>query len=216
MLMQNSLETSRNKLHAQVDLLSKGFLRHVTSQPKFKMDGIIFRDGLISSLWQVWCFFCRDVIVKSTQGAVTARGSVATSHYSLLADAEIAFVARKIIRNEPINSIRPIGGSHLEPTWGDVSKAPVIVQGIGCTNSVNLIAGLSGTTSLRDLQACRNANAHIGPDTIASVKKIRQRYSDTILRHPSDMALWVDPSVNDFLWMVWSDDMKLASDVAIQ
>lgn len=214
--MPISLEDNRRRLNLEVDLLTGSFQRHVVQPSRYRLDRISRQEGLISSLWQAWGNFCREVIVHSAIGAITSNGVVTVSAFAARREAEITYCAREFAQGKVVGQVKALSSMRQEPTWGDVSKAALIIGGLNSSNSANLSAGLSGTVAIRDLQICRNACAHINFDTVRDVRDCRIRYSSSAFRHPSDMALWVDPSSNDFLWMLWCEDLKLSAQVAVQ
>src|SRR3546814_8226481 len=74
--------------------------------------------------------------------------------------------------------IRALHGSHLEPTWGDLTKANLIVTGIESTNQVQLLTAFGGGFAIKDLQLCRNASAHLTKDLLRDVNAAKVRYRD--------------------------------------
>lgn len=209
------LEQSKSKLHARIDIISSAFTRHIVNPPKRLVDKHAIQEGLISNLWQAWCYFCRDSIIKSAKGALTSNGVTTASPYAALSDMQIAYIARRASRNENFQPGPSLSGSWQEPTWGDISKISDIITGLSCSNQNSLTSGLVGTVALRDLQTCRNSSAHICASSIISARSCNVRYNQNMMNHPSDMALWIDPVSNDFLWTLWAEDMKLASEIAI-
>src|SRR3546814_1300568 len=74
---------------------------------------------------------------------------------------EIAYVAKLLAQGKSVSKIRALHGSHLEPTWGDLTKANLIVTGIESTNQAQLLTAFGGGFAIKDLQLCRNASAHL-------------------------------------------------------
>lgn len=214
--MPTYLEESKRRLHRQIDLLSGAFLRRVAEPPRFRIDRFSLQEGLVSSLWQAWNLFCREAIIQSAVGAVTSTGAATISSLRGRNASEVAYCARELAQGRPVAQVKALSTLRQEPTWGDVSKAVQIVTGLGCSNQSSLATGLAGTVSIRDLQTCRNACAHINSETLNEVAKCRVRYAASSFRHPSDMIVWVDPNSSDFLWMLWCEDLKVASEIAIQ
>lgn len=215
--MPISLESIQLKLQQRLRVLDSAFERQLIDQiAKYRVDKFAIQEGYISSLWQIWCKFSRDLFINSAQGAITQTGAVTTSPHAALGEMEIAFVAKKLSNRETINHIRPLQGSHQEHTWGDLSKMNLVATGIGCSNSPTILTALSACLRIEDLQLCRNASAHINNSTLQSVRASKVRYNDTKLRHPSDMIYWTDPTSNDFLWKSWIYEIELAAQFAIQ
>src|SRR3546814_1871622 len=79
---------------------------------------------------------------------------------------EIAYVAKLLAQGKSVSKIRALHGSHLEPTWGDLTKANLIVTGIESTNQAQLLTAFGGGFAIKDLQLCRNASAHLTKDLL--------------------------------------------------
>lgn len=136
-------------------------------------------------------------------------GAATTSPFAHLPESHLLFVAMKASNGKPPGTIKAIAGSHVEPTWGDIDKAISVVNGLNPSNASQILAGLSLATSASDLQLCRNANAHLGPDQFDRLKAARVRYLDTRLMHSTDMCVWVDPATEGYLWDTWIDELNL-------
>lgn len=134
--MPISLDSIRSKLNQRVSVLDSGFDRHLINPVvRRQIDKFALQEGYVSALWQAWCGFCRDLLIHSVRGGITRSGVFTTSPHSGLGEMEIAYVAKKLSRNEPINTIKPLVGGHQEHTWCDLSKLNLIASGIGCSNS---------------------------------------------------------------------------------
>lgn len=211
--MPTSFDQLRNKLLMRMSTLDKAFERHILSPSVTKtVDRFALQEGLISSLWQAWCEFCRDAIIGATRGANTTTGvAVSSPTYNGNSEQEIAYVAKQLANSKPVKSIKAINGRHQEPTWGDVGKVNLIVAGLAPSNSGTMLSGFAGVMSLKDLQTCRNASAHVCGDTLAMVRATRVRYQDTDFKHPSDVMKWTDPATKDYLWRSWVEEMDIVS-----
>jgi hypothetical protein len=213
--MLTSLEGIRRKLGARLKVLDAAFDRRIVVPSTRRMvDRFALQEGLVSALWQAWCVFCRQTLIGSAAGIVGGSGQQVTSPYAGRAEMEIAYVARELSQGRVANAIRPLQGSHLEPTWGDLKKANLIAAGIASTNQANLVSAFGVGLAVSDLQMCRNASAHLNKDLISNVVAARVRYSDTRFLHPSDMMFWVDPATKDFVWKTWIDEMTIMSEFA--
>jgi len=214
--MPISLDDIRKKFFQRLNTADRAFERHVVDPSlSYRFDRYSLQEGLLSNLWQSWNLFCRDTLIASAQGAITSAGVLTTSPYVGLTEPEIAFVSQRLSRNEPVGIIRPLSGRHLEPTWGDPVKINRISVGISASNSSSLASAFGGLILVSDLQICRNACAHLNLDSLALVSAARVRYSDTSLRHPSEMMFWSDPSTKDFVWNSWVDEMMMIAGFAV-
>lgn len=105
--------------------------------------------------------------------------------------------------------------SHREPTWGDIGKLVLIANGLGLTNSSNLLSAFGSPATVKDLQTCRNASAHFSKDKVTDVKIASVRYGATKFTHPSDMMFWTDLATADFLWRSWISEIEAVSALAV-
>ncbi|WP_157950416.1 hypothetical protein [Pannonibacter carbonis] len=214
--MPTSLEITQKKFHSRVRTLDAGFDRHVySSKLTYRLDKLALQEGYISSLWQVWCKFCRDLLVQSAQGAITKAGNLTTSPYVGRQEMEIAYIAQRLSKGEQIKKIHSLSGSHLEHTWGDVVKMHLVTSSIGCSNDKVILSALSVCQRIKDLQICRNSSAHINATTLQAIRGTRVRYLDSKFHHPTDMMYWTDPNTRDFLWKSWIDEMEIFSMISI-
>jgi hypothetical protein len=213
--MPLSLGNLEARFNVRLNTLDSAFNRSLGNRTSAKRsDRSFLQEGLVSTLWQSWCFAVRGIIMTSVRGATTKSGTPTTSPHAALLDTELAYIASKAAKGHPIGSIRPLIGFHLEPTWGDLNKVGLIANGYGLSNGPQLATTLASPSSLKDLQICRNACAHLNADRIADVREARIRYSSTSFMHPSEMMFWVDPATSDFLWRTWTDEMRLAFGLA--
>ena len=210
--MPNSLKAIHQKLTARVRTLDGAFDRQVVNATAIRMtDRIALQEGLVSSLWQSWNAFCRETLIGSAIGITDSAGIQISSPYIGRSEMEIAFIAKELSKRKHVRNVIPLQGRHLEPTWGDLDKVNLIATGIASSNQHKLLSAFGLGLTLKDLQLCRNASAHINKDKINEVARARVRYSDTKFNHPSDMIFWVDPLTRDFVWKTWVDEMNSIS-----
>lgn len=214
--MPISLDHIRKRFFRRLNVVDGAFERHlICPSLSSRFEQYAFQEGLLSNLWQYWNLFCRDTIILSAQGALTSKGMLTISPFSGRTESEISFVSKQLSRQENIGSVKPLRGRYLEPTWGDVTSLNRISAGIGASNSSSLVSAFGSVDLISHLQICRNACAHLNPESIASVTAVRVRYDDTSLRHPSQMMYWSDPVTKDFAWKAWIDEMMLIADFAV-
>ena len=211
------LHSLGNKLTGRLRRIESAFSRHVIeSCVHRRIDRFALQEGLVSSLWQSWSVFCREVVVSSARGARTSTGLMTSSPYAKRTEMEIAFAASQLANNRSVGRIRALASSRYEPTWGDVSKINRIVLGLNPSNSGNLLGAFGACSRIQDLQLCRNACSHLTAEMVRHVRTARVRYTSTSFTHPSDLMFWVDPTTNDFAWVSCLDEMRLIAQVAIE
>ncbi|WP_336795857.1 hypothetical protein [Erwinia aphidicola] len=205
---------SLDKLQKRIKYLDNAFDRHLLT-PKLSrcIDRYSLQEGLMSSLWQAWCFYCRDILFGSITGAETSTGRMITSTYSIHNDRQLVYIASRFAAGSVSVTNVKLAAAHLELTWGDVVKLNEIIIKFNPTNAIDLCSSLAGAQYLMDLQQFRNANAHITPFTISAVKSARVRYSNTRMRHPSDTMFWIDPKSKDYLWKMWVEEIEIISNL---
>lgn len=214
--MATSLDEIRQKLCSRVRALDSAFDRHVVHRStKRRIDRFALQEGLVSALWQSWGAFCRATLVGSASGIQSGSGHLVTSTYAGRSEMEIAYVAKKLAQGQVIGTIKPLKGSHQEPTWGDLKNLNQIASGLNSSNRSQLLTAFGVGIAIKDLQLCRNASAHMNKDLLAEINAAKVRYSDTKFAHPSDLIFWVNPATKDFLWKTWIDEMLLISQHAI-
>lgn len=215
--MVSYLANSRNKLIGRLRRLESAFGRHVIGpSANRRIDRYALQEGLISSLWQSWSAFCREVVISSARGARTSAGLLTSSQYATCSEMEIAYIAKQLARNQRIGSIRPLPANRFEPTWGDLTLINRIVLGLAPSNIGNLLGAFGTSARIRDLQLCRNACAHLTAEMVRRVLAARVRYNSTSVSHPSTLMLWIDPNTNDFVWISWLDEMRLVAQFAVE
>lgn len=214
MPMPTSLRSGQTRLVNQLRYIDAGFDRHLTNASLGRrFDRSAIREGLVSALWQAWSRFVRFAILESAKGALTDAGGLTTSTYSARSEAEILYVAKQLSLNQKVKTIKSLS-HHQEPSWGDISKSIQIASNITISNSTTILSALSIPLAVPDLQICRNASAHLTTHQMAQLAATRVRYNNTKMSHPSDAALWIDPSSGGFLWKTWVDEIILSSDYA--
>lgn len=214
--MPTTLDTLKSRFRRRLATLDSAFDRRVVSSTvSRRVDRSALQEGLVSSLWQTWCYFCRDLVITSTIGTKTSNGANTTSALAGRTEAEVAFAAMRLAHSRPIGNIRPIAGDHLEPTWGNLNKLSLIVTGLAPSNKQEILTATGACVLLRDLQLCRNSSAHISKDSIRDIRSASVRYTSPKFEHPSDIIFWIDPDTQDYVWKTWIDEAELFSDFAI-
>src|SRR3546814_16494669 len=94
------------------------------------------------------------------RSTISGSGQNITSPYAGRSEMEIAYVAKLLAQGKSVYKIRALHGSHLEPTWGDLTKANLIVTGIESTNQAQLLTALVGGFAHKELKTCRKYSAH--------------------------------------------------------
>jgi len=173
-------------------------------------------EGIISSLWQSWCYFCRSVIINSTSGTITNSGVDVSSPFTYLNERQIITLSLKFCRGERIPQNINMANGWVDLAWGDIEKLHLIISGINMSNKDNLLSSFSMMNHLKVLQKSRNACAHICAHTIEQIKNVRVFYNDNFFMHPSEVMLWTVPINGEFLWKAWVAEMDLISSLVVE
>lgn len=166
-------------------------------------------EGILSSAWQAYCSFVRQVTIYSSLGCKTASG---VTHAASVAPAIWQRASYIALRAANGATVKPTDINQLlikEPTWGDSSKISDIINalspGNGGTLKSHLAGGLIGP---KHCQQVRNACAHRNHQTKADLNILAPFYIASALVHPTDVMIWRDPLTQDFAFLSWTDDMK--------
>lgn len=90
--MTISLDETRQRLAIRLAIVNGGFERLLVARSSgFRIDRFALQEGLVSQLWQAWGIFCRQTIMVSAVGGVTASGQMTTSRFAGLSESQIAF-----------------------------------------------------------------------------------------------------------------------------
>jgi len=204
-------------LDKRIERLDALVFRELMATKKSKrIKHISICEGVVSSLWQTWCHFCRSVVVHSTLGAFTSSGRVVCSNYAHLDERQIITLAIKLSRSERIPSYIPMANGWVDLAWGDTEKLNKIITGIDMSNKEILLSAFGSVKHLQSLQKSRNACSHISKYTIEQLKDMRVFYNNNSLMHPVDVMFWTVPETGRFLWKSWLDEMDLISSIIIE
>jgi len=174
-------------------------------------------EGLVSAVWQIWCGFCRNVIIASATGCTTKSGTLVPGIVVPLTWERVSYIAICAGNKNPVKNGYVNSRLLKEPTWGDVNKLIAIVNTLKPSNKTQLLTAFgSGLRGPMHMQIVRNANAHWNTETASEITAIRPYYTGSAIRHPSDTLFWIAPSVKDFAFIAWIDDLKLLGEIATE
>ncbi len=172
-------------------------------------------EGAISDLWQVWCAFARAFTIKRSTGTTSRSGRVVHPRTGDNRKIRILYEAAACANNNPPKPLSTITERRKEPTWGDVSKLPKILSGLGCADAPSLEAAInSNSGTLGHLQVVRNACAHRSLQALHAVRGLQIYYViRTPIRHPIDLA-WQDHAATHAPGLLkWISDIESLADI---
>lgn len=208
--LSNKLERQLRSIDAEIDDTLLG------SRALGRRERWALQEGFLSQKWQAWCGFCRSTLLQSAVGAITNSGTNTTSIHAARPNEELAWIASRAAAKQSYVNIQPISGSHLEPTWGDVNKIPLIATALAVSNENQIVSGiLAAGTQARHLQTIRNASAHVSSKNIDDVRALAVNYRATNIVSPTDAMFWEDATMNDFAYRVWSNRLIAAASIAV-
>ncbi|MCL2894279.1 hypothetical protein [Brenneria tiliae] len=172
-------------------------------------------ESIMSDMWQSWCLFCRDVLMKSCRGAVSLddsfieeRTSHAISDYNSW--KRIGYEASKNKHPDKIiNSGHNNFFMRFEPTWGDLDCIIRIIQTLHPSNETHLLSAFGSGQVLKHLQCARNACAHKNVELIYSLNnEMRPYYKFRKLKSPSDLSWCHKRNESVFAIIDWLYEMR--------
>jgi hypothetical protein len=210
--MPASLSVCRSRLQRRLALVAAEIDAYYGNRPNLtKLHRWATQEGFLSSLWQLWNAFARELLISSCQGTVTMSGTTVSSLHAARPVGEIAFLAREFSLGNSPKTVKSLSSSRLEPTWGDISKVQKIISGLNPSNAAVLATGFGSASLIRDVQEVRNASAHLTAENRQKIAAMKVRYDKPVWIHPSDAMFWLDPTSKDFAWRAWLDEMELIS-----
>lgn len=169
-------------------------------------------EGATSVLWQIWCRYCRAVVIQSALGCTTASGK-----YVAPVEQDwrvVSFIAKHQRSGNPPRAKRPLIGLYLEPTWGDIDKLVDIIRAIHPGNRSTLLLAFGSVSHVKHLQAIRNGAAHRNNERLAEVMQYVSLYAGFRVWHPLQALFWKEPSSQQYLVRHVISQMRIAGVVA--
>jgi len=177
-------------------------------------EDFMFLDGLVSSLWQHWCIFCRRIVFASANGCTTRSGGVILACVTPNTWERVSYIASRAKNSASVQPALTNRDYKKEPTWGDVNKLQDVITALAPMNIATLISCF-GSISRGPIhvQTIRNAISHRNHQTLRTVKDLRIYYNVKPIRHPVESVMWVDPTSGGFAFMSWVDEMRIIADI---
>lgn len=170
--------------------------------------------ALISAVWQLWCDFCRSIVLRSCAGSETKSGVRIPPRTGDNSWQRVAYEAGQAARGRPIQPASTIRFRRHEPTWGDQNLLLRVIPVLSPANGNTLLTGFGLSLSApRHIQKVRNACAHLDSESIADVRRLTVHYTGAGLSHPADLLWWIEPASRTDAIFVWLDELKIIADV---
>ena len=178
----------------------------------------MYLEGLLSSLWQSWGHFCRDVIMYSATGCSTASGSVLAPSVAPASWERVSYIAIQTKhRRSPIVAGSINSTLRFEPTWGDVGVLATVIPAANPVNKNQLLSAFGLGVQVSHLQVVRNAAAHRNGETMRNVLALAHLYNlSRPPRHPIEALYWLDVTSGDYAIEAWAGEMRKIAKVAVQ
>jgi len=169
-------------------------------------------EGILSTLWQIWNRYCRQVVMASCLGCDTRTlGRLAGIH---AAEPIVAYIAKHQKNGSPPNSTGTLTVTRFEPTWGDMAKLVQIITALAPVNESQLLAAFGTVPRISHIQDLRNATAHRNTQAMQTVFAWQASYLAQRVRHPLEALFWTDPVASKYLVLARIDDMSQAAYLA--
>jgi len=176
-------------------------------------------EGLVSMTWQVWCSFCRELVIHSCLGATTVRGTETVLLPIYTTKERIIYAATKFANNQIPNEDpnTQLSCMRHEFNWGDIDKLYRSLNSLKPTNLDRILAGLAlSENSIQHLQKIRNASAHITSENLTEVKRLAPYYVAKPLIHPVTAILWENKATQDPIFLNWINNMLIMANTMVQ
>ncbi len=171
--------------------------------------------SLISELWQVWCDFCREIIILSCNGTYNRDGSPVTGRSGDNTLQRIAYEFKEYAQNRIPKPSKVTTFSWQQPTWGDIDKFLIVIRSLGIANVVTLTDAFgSSLQAPRHLQIVRNACQHLNTDNFNKVKGLLPFYLASPINHPFELIWLSYPTSQSAAIFDWIDELEWIADFA--
>jgi len=166
-------------------------------------------EGWLSEVWQIWCRFCRHVVMASCSGCQTASGvSLVASHAS---PDVVSFIASRQKNGQAPASQGTNTIYQKEPTWGHIDRLLEVIQALNPPNRADLLSAFGTVPAIEHVRLVRNATAHRNVQSLAQVLAFQSQYLAHSLRHPLHALFWTDPSTGRSLIHSRLDEMRVGA-----
>jgi len=215
-----NLEQIERKLLARLERIGEHVLNFAVSADLGRTGEKewMYLEGLVSSLWQSWGHFCRDVVIFSAKGCSTASGNVLAPSVTPPSWERVSYIAMQSKgRGSPIVAGRTNTTLRFEPTWGDVGVLSRVIPAANPVNKNQLLSAFGLGVQVSHLQTVRNATAHRNSETMGNVLALAHLYNlPRPPRHPIEALYWVDVASGDYAIEAWAGEMRKIASVAVQ
>jgi hypothetical protein len=175
----------------------------------------VLTEGMLSDLWQLWCWFCRHALLLSCGGTIARSGAPVIARVRGNSWQRIGYEAICGSRGQRPKPIKRVNYRLDEPTWGNQDKIIDIVICLNPSNKNTLLSAF-GLPLLgpKHLQIVRNACAHKDIETMKQVRDLLLHYTKEEFLCSSDLAWQLDPTRNICAIYSWIFDMRIMADLA--
>jgi len=186
--------------------------RLFTKAADFTTDDLCVLEGALSRIWQVWCQFCRAVLVESCMGTVDLSGVAIPGLAGAQSEDHVSAAAIRAKQHRPIVWIQTNSLLWREPTWGDIDSLLDIVAALAPTNAAKLngMCSVAGRGA-KILQTARNAAAHDNIQTRTDLVMTGSSFSAFPITHACQALFWIEPSSQQYLLPLVLDELISAS-----
>lgn len=181
----------------------------------FTTDDLCLLEGVLSRIWQVWCGFCRQVVVDSCLGTSDLAGPIPALS-TAVSDAHVSSAAILAARGRTVTWTGQNTVLRLEPTWGRIDVMLDIISGLAPANAVKLNGMCAvASSSAKVLHAARNSASHNNAQTLAELRRLSSPYSAFAANHACESLFWIEATSGDYLLPRAVQELKDAADFAV-
>jgi hypothetical protein len=182
----------------------------------FTTDELCLIEGVMSRIWQVWCRFCRRVVLESCQGTTELSGVPIPPLAAANSDGHVSAAAILAWRKRPVTWHQSNSVLRREPMWGDVDVLLDVIDGLKPNNAAKLKGMCTvSSTGAKLLQTARNAAAHHNHQSLGELLSLSSAFSAFPINHACQSAFWVETVSADYLLPFVLEELKDAAVYAV-
>jgi len=182
-----------------------------SSNPEWEFKYLSF--SLLSDIWQNWCTFCREVILKSCVGANSRSGTIIYPRSRINSWQRIAYETKQASKGRTIDATSTVTFRRHEPTWGDINLLLTAIPRLSISNANNLLTGFGlSLYAPRHIQIIRNACVHTDSESMQEVRNLMIYYIGTGLKNPIDLMWWLESVTKTDAIFFWLEELEIIAD----
>jgi len=166
----------------------------------FTTDDLCLLEGVLSRTWQIWCRFCRSLIMESCRGTQEISGAIVPAIPKAISEDLVSGAAIQAKLGRRITWSRANTILRNEPTWGDVDVLLDIANGLRPGNLAKIISMCTMASSgAKLIQMVRNASAHDNHQSLNGLTRFGTAYAMFPIDHACQALFWVEHTTTNYM-----------------